>query len=302
MRNWLCSGVLLVTALATMTATIGGCQGGSSAVTPTDFCAQVAAKECQVVNKCAISDMNACLIARKAVCADLVTQRQVAPRVFRPANISACINQVNGVYSTSGTITPTQIDAMNTACEYVFQGDVQESAPCTVKYDCTGTLICDKTLCAKKVVKNLNDLCGNPGEVCNAGSYCTMMGVVYRCVAKHMAGEACDDDTNPCLESLRCLAGTCAARVTAGAACTSDDDCAMAVPYCDPYIGNKCDQGLSFGGGAAACAAFGGNGPAGGTGGAAGTGGASGTGGATTDAGGTGGSAATDAGDDAATD
>ncbi|HEY2904040.1 MAG TPA: hypothetical protein VGL59_25860 [Polyangia bacterium] len=291
-----------MTALAT--ATISGCGGGggSTAVTPTDFCAQVATKECQVVNKCAILDMNACLTARKAVCMDQVTQRQVAPRVFRAANISACVNQVNAVYSTNGTIMPSQIDMMNDACEYVFQGDVKESSPCSVKYDCTGTLICDKTLCAKKVVKNLNDLCGNPGEICNTGSYCSMMGSVYKCVAKHMVDEACDNDTNPCLESLRCLAGKCAARAAAGAACTSDDDCATAVPYCDPYTGNKCDLGLSFGGGAAACAAFGGTASTGGTGGAAGTGGASGTGGATTDAGGTGGSAATDAGDDAATD
>lgn len=290
-RSWLGSGVLFAMAAA-------GCGGGgsSTSITTATFCAQVAEKECQVVSTCGISDKSACTTIRAANCMQQATEREKAPRVFTVANINNCLNQTNAVYSTDGTITVTKMDAMEDACQYVFQGNVKEGSACTVKYDCQNNLICDKGLCAKKVTKNKDDLCGNPGEVCSTGSYCTMMGAVYKCVAKHMAGEACDNDTNPCVEALRCLDGKCQDRAAMGGACTSNDDCAMTVPYCDPYIGNKCDKGLSFGGGAAACAAFGGS-PSGGTGGAsggsdAGSGGASGSGGAN------GSDAATEAGGD----
>jgi hypothetical protein len=297
-RNWLGAAVFLAMAAA-------GCGGGggTTAVTPATFCAQVADKECQVTTKCGIADKTACTTVRAAKCMAQATERAVAPRVFTVANINNCVNQVNSVYSTNGMITVAKLDAMDDACQYVFQGNIKEGKDCTVKYDCEGTLICDTakspSLCAKKVVKNMGDLCGNPGEVCNTGSYCTKMGDVFRCVAKLTANQACDVDANPCVEALRCLAGTCQTRADSGGACTSDDDCATTVPYCDPYIGNKCDQGLTFGGGAAACAAFGGSGSGGGTGGASGTGG---------NAGGTGGASGSDAGsetgggDDASTD
>jgi len=289
-RNWLGSGVLLAMATAAaLVALTHGCGGGGSTttVTPDTFCTDYASKECQVVSKCGLPDMSACTAVRKTKCLGDVAQRQTATRVFKTSNISACLNQVNNVYSTNGTIPVAKLDQMDDACQYVFQGSVKANSPCTIKYDCDGTMICDKGLCANKVVKNLNDLCGNPGEICNTGSYCQQMGAVYKCVAKHMASEACDVDTNPCLEALRCLNGTCQARADSGGACTSDDDCATAVAYCDPYIGNKCDTGLTFGGGAAACAAFGGSASAGGTGGASGSGGAPGSGGASGDDAGT---------------
>jgi hypothetical protein len=52
--------------------------------------------------------------------------------------------------------------------------------------------------------------------------------------------------------------------------CTSNDDCGTAAPYCDPYVGSKCDLGLAFAGGAASCADYGGAAPTG-TGGSGGT-------------------------------
>ena len=280
MMNWLGKGVLV----AMVVAGCGG-GGGGTTVTVADFCAQKADKECQVVDSCGTADKPTCLVARKAECMTLAADAQVAPRIFRAANISACINQTSSVYATKGTITPMQLDMMNEACQYVFQGDVAESSPCKVKYDCTGTLICDKGVCAKKTTKNATELCGNPGEICNTGSICTMMGAVYKCLPKGMLAAMCDE-TTPCLETLHCVGGKCAERAAVGGACTSNGDCASTVPYCDPYIGNKCDKGLTFGGGAAACAAFGGM--ASGSGGSAGTGGASGSGGA----------AGTDAADD----
>ena len=44
----------------------------------------------------------------------------------------------------------------------------------------------------------------------------------------------------------------------AGDLCGSSGDCASAAPYCDQYIGCKCDLGLSFAAGANACVDYGG--------------------------------------------
>jgi hypothetical protein len=90
---------------------------------------------------------------------------------------------------------------------------------------------------------------------------------LFYCLAKAAQSAACSASI-PCVENLHCDAtSTCQPRVTSGA-CTTDDDCASGVPYCDPYIGNKCDSGLGFIGGAPACADYGGT--AGGLGGASG--------------------------------
>ena len=110
------------------------------------------------------------------------------------------------------------------------------------------------------IAKNSGDMCSDAGAICNPGSICKKdeASAFFKCVAKGGVTEACDSDTNPCIEALRCTEGKCAARAMSGEACMSNDDCATAVPFCDDSIGNKCDQGLNLGPGSAACAKFGG--------------------------------------------
>ena len=255
MRNWLFSGLFLAVALIGC----GGGGGNTRAVTADDFCDDKAAAECaDVAGRCGNNMVN-CVTARKAVCLQFVEGAMSPTRKFKVANMATCLSQTKNVYKNV-LITPAQQATMDDACSYVFQGDAAKLEPCETKYDCKTGLICDKGLCATKIAKNKDDLCSDPGAICNAGSICSKDADsgVFKCVAKGGAGEACDNDTNPCLEALRCSAGMCVARAMSGEACMSNDDCATTVPFCDDSIGNKCDQGLNLGPGSAACAKFGG--------------------------------------------
>jgi len=274
-------------ALATLLAAACGGGGSSTPLTEDQFCVQKSQKECQVTDRCGLPTKDSCLAQRKAMCLAFAAASKTPPRVFHPENVQRCIDKTGAVYAKS-IITPTDLDDMNDACNYVFQGNVDKLAACTVKYDCKGTVICDKGLCADQVVKQADQQCGNAGEICAAGQYCT--GTPNKCTAKKAMGVACDA-TNPCVETLRC-AGTCVALVAAAGACTSNSDCASAAPYCDPYSGHKCEVGLAFAPTAtAACADYGGAAVSGTGGSPGGTGGTDG-GGA-----GTGGSPGSDAGD-----
>lgn len=257
-KSWL----LFSAFLAVASSSCGGGSGGG--LTTDQFCGQKAEKECQVVARCVTADMAACLAKRKSVCLTFAASQSVAPRIFRPGNASNCLDKTRDLYAKPTAITAAELATMEDLCSYVFQGDVKKEQPCMVKYDCEGSFICDKGLCATKVVKGADALCGNPGEVCAAGLYCTMVMAVQKCEPKKAAGDSCDG-TAPCLESLRCD-GTCKERVASGQACGNSDDCVPAASYCDPYVGNICDLGLSFGTGAATCRDYGGT-AGGGTGG-----------------------------------
>src|SRR5204862_190842 len=157
---------------------------------------------------------NACKSQQTAACTAFATDaKSDGKRFFVPGNVGDCIGKTKAAYAKA-TITPTDMTAMNDACNYVFQGTAKTTEACTIKFDCADrNQICDKGLCAPKVTKNMGDLCGNPGEVCNTGSFCMMSGATYTCVAKVTSGMACNDTTPPCLENLRCAAGSCTDRV-----------------------------------------------------------------------------------------
>lgn len=239
------------------------CGGGDGAPadkfsTPEKFCTEVAKEECQIAAKCVVPVAD-CQTARKASCMTATMAATVAPRQYRPSHAQPCIDKTRSVYAKT-LITPTDLVDLNEVCSRVIQGEMKVNEDCKVDYDCEKALICDKLHCATRVVKKATEQCANFGEVCAAGVYCTMAGgAAYQCAAKKMMNETCDAAT-PCLEALRCGAGTCQARVGVGEACTSNGDCVKEAPFCDPYIGKKCDMGLSFSPGGAACAAYGGTG------------------------------------------
>ena len=271
-----------------------GCGGGGSKpLTEDDFCTQVSEAECQVVDRC-VTSADTCKAQRKAACLDFATAAKAGGvRAFIAGNVGACKDQTHSLYAQTAPITPTQAAALLDTCSYVFQGKVADLDTCTVKYDCANrSSICDKGRCAPKVVKGSGALCGNPGEICNTGLYCTTVSGASQCVAKGSSGATCDDQT-PCLETLRCANGSCADRVAAAGACASSDDCVAAAPYCDPAAGNKCDPGLSFSASSPSCCAFGGDSTCSATGAGGAGGGGAGTAGT---AGGTGGTGGTGAG------
>jgi hypothetical protein len=256
------------------------CGGGGSSKPPTvaDFCTQKATAECQVTASCGANPTMAdCLAQRAAICT-AYAGAIASPRAFTPANIGKCINITKSVYAKTTAITPTDLSMVDDACNYVFQGPVEKNAPCTVKYDCTGSLVCDKGKCATLANKNKGDQCMDFGAICVAGSYCAPdINGVLTCTAKGGQGATCDAAT-PCLESLRCTGGKCADRVPAGGACVSSNDCAIpSAPYCDTFAGNLCDTGLMFAPGSPSCTGFINSGVTAGTGNGGGGGGTGGT-------------------------
>jgi hypothetical protein len=236
--------------------------GGSDAdrpppITEDEFCALKAAQECQVTARC-LTETSVCVAQRKALCLDAgALARSSGTRLFRPGATAACIEKTAAVYAKP-IVTPADVADMNDVCAYVYQGDVALLSPCATKYDCDSpALICDKGFCGTLMVRAAGTPCGNPGEICGTGAYCGQNTAgIFVCLARGNSGDACDA-TRLCLEALRC-ATTCDSRRAAGQSCASNDDCAAAAPFCDPFASSVCTAGLTFATGAPSCAAFGG--------------------------------------------
>lgn len=223
------------------------------------FCNQFAQEECQVASRCAAPPAT-CQSSRQSACQQLASASATGTRAYQPGNAQACIDKLHEVYgnaSNGSAITPDQQNQISDVCSRVFSGTVDKGGACTTSYDCKDGRICDKNVCADQNTKNQGDFCGNPGETCASGSYCTAAGGGLQCVADGAQGAACDP-TKPCAPDLRCD-NTCGPRFQAGTLCASNADCASSAPFCDPYIGNKCDSGITFAAGAPACKDYGGS-------------------------------------------
>jgi hypothetical protein len=257
--RWLGLGTsLAVVSLATLSA----CSSSSSGPKYPDtasFCSAWATEECQVTARCA-TPASACQTARQADCQTFAgTATADATRTYNSGNAETCINKIHDLYSSaaSGTaITPPQMADMADVCNRAFSGNAASLAKCTSTYDCSGSLICDKGFCANSTAKNLGDPCGDPGDICASGSFCSS-GAPQQCIAEGAQGATCSAAA-PCQPAFRCD-NTCGPLLPGGTLCASDADCDSTAPYCDPNVGNKCDQGLSFAAGAPACSAYGGS-------------------------------------------
>ncbi|HEY4185281.1 MAG TPA: hypothetical protein VGP07_09440 [Polyangia bacterium] len=268
------------------------CGKSTPAPTIASFCAQKAEKECGsatsgVAYSCGAT-VTACTTARAAVCTATAEAEESLTRPFRADAIGNCLNKTAAAY-TAATITPDLTDAMNDACARVFSGSNKVLTTCASDYDCDTNLICDRTVCAKRVSVATDAPCNNPGETCPAAQFCGGVYPTQQCKAKAALAAACDVAT-PCLDNLRCLSGACMAKVGVRGACATDADCDASAPYCDAYNGHLCFLGFTPAspGGTNECATFGG--------GTSGAGGAGGGAGGSSGAGGAGGSNAGNAG------
>ncbi|HTB74925.1 MAG TPA: hypothetical protein VK762_16865 [Polyangiaceae bacterium] len=264
------AGVGLVAALAV------GCMAKKSAPYPdvTSFCDAKAEAECQIAMTCVI-DPDQCKVTRVADCnsdAMTATTNGTGTRKYTQANAQACIDALNSAYGGGNTTVSFAAlqgkGSIADLCGRVFSGNSSMNQPCQSAYDCTGDLICAPVMpgstslvCASSMTVKEGDFCASPGSTCATDSYCGLpsASAAYQCEAAKLDGQSCDPVTAPCVSAERCVsAGTgqvCEARVQAGQSCQSDDDCAPAAPYCDPYA-NKCTAGQSFALGAADCAEF----------------------------------------------
>jgi len=243
-----------------------GCTGSTGPAFPTvgDFCVAKAQAECQIAPICAI-DPAACQTIREQVCNSVATEETAAPstRAYTPANAQACIDALKTAYSIS-EITYQQLvgpGSITDKCERVFVGTADKNQPCQTDYDCISNRVCamvpatTTTVCADPVAKNQGDGCANPGEQCQGNAYCAGQQGLFMCMPSAQIGQPCSP-TVPCSSSLRCQTGTCQARLAAGEACRTGDDCASGAAYCDPYAGDICTVGLTFATKAADCAGY----------------------------------------------
>ncbi len=240
---------------------VSGCTTDATDPYPSadSYCAARAEAECSQDNASACgATVEACKTKRKSACNTAASAATSGGRTYASGQVQGCVDKTKEIYAKK-TITPTDLKAQADVCERVFAGSAAKGAACTTDYSCSSSLVCDTRVkvCGEKVVKKLGDGCANPGESCDTGSFCGG-GEVKLCVARKNKGEACNDATAPCLETLRCGGGTCVDRLNAGDTCTSDNDCSATAPLCDGAA-KKCVAGLQFAIGTSTCKEFGAN-------------------------------------------
>jgi hypothetical protein len=196
------------------------------------FCTAKAEAECNNLAKPCGAGVDACKAKRVAACNSAATAAAGQGRSYRSNAVQDCLDKINSVFTNSAVnVTPDSDASVVGVCERVFSGSKAEREPCANTFECGGALICD-SICSVQATVALNGGCANAGQLCDKGLYCQGTGKSSVCVARNKLGGACGA-TNPCLETLRCVAGSCADRVTVGSACDSDSDCAADAPLCD---------------------------------------------------------------------
>jgi hypothetical protein len=243
-------------------AILASCGDDPKPLTPSQFFQERAAIECAAISAACLMPESTCMAGRQA---QYATEYQSAvaafpPRDFIPSNADACLDKVSKVYGKldQGAVALPGSDyvALQAVCAAVYRGAKQANETCAGDLDCVDGLICDKGFCGTPSLVAPGAGCANIGEYCPTGSYCSSATGVWLCSAKVPALGYCDDST-PCLEALRCSAGTCVARLGIGEACTSDLDCSGS-GFCEPYA-LKCANDIRFANGTAACIAMGGS-------------------------------------------
>ena len=197
------------------------------------FCSAYADALCQGVAAGCGTTVDTCKTKAVAKC-----NTDATGRAYKASNAPDCVDKTKNLFSQK-TFTADQEKEQQTACGRTFGGTVAKNAPCQTDFECQGSMVCDKGLCADKTDKKVGEACNNPGDICEKGSYCGNQGAVKFCLAKKAQGDLCPPDV-PCLEDLVCV-GTCQPKVGPGSVCGKDDECQQATtsPYCDP-IQKKC--------------------------------------------------------------
>jgi hypothetical protein len=232
-----------------------GCSNEPAPITPTEFFQQRAEATCSAISSACLITEASCVAGRVADSMDEYQNQLSKLRDFVPANAEACLRKVREVYGKldqgAVALKANDYNAMETVCERVYRGTRSANESCAFDADCTDDLICDKGFCGIAKIVAPGAGCANIGETCPQGSYCSAGTGVWFCTPK--APTQTDCTLSPCLETLRCAAGICVARLGVGEPCASSEDCAST--FCEPYAG-RCADDIRFANGSAACIAM----------------------------------------------
>lgn len=190
------------------------------------FCTAKAAEECKAVAAACVIPDETCKSARTNACTSAASSATGQGRTYRAGNAEDCIAKTTAVYADR-VIDAAKEKAFDEACGKVFTGSKKRNETCSNEFDCEAPFVCDldKKLCAEKADRKLDDPCNNPGDICGAGLYCTLRGNSKFCVAKNKLGEACEIETAPCADGLRCNGAQCVALQAAAQPCDTNDEC-----------------------------------------------------------------------------
>jgi hypothetical protein len=226
---------------------LAGCNNDPSPLTPNQYFQQRAEATCAAIASACFVPVATCTASRVAEYTVAYQSALASGHAFIPTNA------YGKVASGAMALKAAEYSAMEAACANVYRGPGDANAYCQRDIDCVGELVCDKNHCGTSKPVGAGVGCANIGETCSQGSFCSGATGVWVCSAKVAAQGECT--AYPCLESLRCSAGVCVARLGIGESCTIDGDCGSS--FCEPYAG-KCAPDLRFANGSAACIAMGG--------------------------------------------
>jgi hypothetical protein len=231
---------------------VAGCAAKDDAMNEQEFCEEYARRECTEVGVgCGFNttEKAECLPIRMTTCMAFAARSKSAARQFRPSNTDACLNQVTLTYKKV-PITRADFDMLEDVCSRAYQGTAMANEACTIDYECTGSLICDKGRCGTRELVAAGSGCANVGEICPKAEFCSNSSGLYLCVQRQNKGAVCDA-ARPCFEQYFCT-GTCVDRLPLGAGCLADEDCSSR--YCSPS--SRCGDGLRFAEDAPSCVPY----------------------------------------------
>lgn len=227
-----------------------GCLREGDALTESEFCAEYAVRQCARVAQTCGFPQDSCVPIRERACRDFADKQRTVARPYSAESVPACLKKVSEVYGKL-PIPASALADVDDVCSRVYQGGTPANEPCTVDYDCSGQLICDKGRCGPRRLVGSGAGCANIGEICPRTEHCSSASGITLCTRKQEKGATCGP-MMPCMDELRC-SGVCVERLPFAARCVSHDECQSW--YCDPHV-KQCLNDLAFAPGSPSCLAY----------------------------------------------
>jgi hypothetical protein len=197
------------------------------------FCEDWADAACSddVVSACQAASEDACRVAQRSYCQDLV------PATFSDAEGGACIDAVRDAYSDAD-LTGVELDTVRRLggdCGGIVTGTREVGQTCDTDNDCNRALGAECVgrggfrggICQVPVEVGAGQACSDPAQTCPDGFFCDGSN----CIAARVAGDACQNDVE-CGTGAYCApSDLCVARRGVGTACTSDAECESQLCY-----------------------------------------------------------------------
>lgn len=203
----------------------GGDDVGEKYPSTESFCSALAEEECTAVALVPCSTtVDTCKTKRTQSCQASAGLATGQGRSYTAPAAEGCLTKTKEMLA-SRTIDPAKHADTASTCERVFSGTKGKTQACASDFECQNGLVCSQGVCFDKTTKNKDEPCGNPGDVCAAGSYCGTKGSAKFCIARPEQNGACSAEI-PCVETLRCAGGVCLAKYNVNQGCQNADDCA----------------------------------------------------------------------------